>query len=98
MGKRRGGGIPAEGLVKCPPGATARRSGQFCSLFESRSTVLKPDQRFGCVQSLDQECEDDGSPIPGDLSREQGGLQLVSVAPRIRLVSFRFASGSPGCT
>ena len=97
MGERRGGGIPAKGLVECPPGATARRSGQFCSLCESRSTVPKPDQGFGCVQSPGQEC-DDGSPIPGDLSGEQGGLQLVSVAPRVRLVSFRFASGSPGFT
>ena len=97
MGERRGGGIPAKGLVECPPGATARRSGQFCSLFESGSTVPKPDQGFGCVQSPGQEC-DDGSPIPGDLSGEQGGLQLVSVAPRVRLVSFRFASGSPGFT
>ena len=97
MGERRGGGISAKGLVECPPGATARRSGQFCSLFESRSTVPKPDQGFGCVQSPGQEC-DDGSPIPRDLSGEQGGLQLVSVAPRVRLVSFRFASGSPGFT
>ena len=66
------------------------------SLFESRSTVLKPDQGFGCVQSPGQEWDDDGSPIPGDLSGEQGGLQLVSVAPTVGLVSFRFASGSPG--
>lgn len=98
MGERRGGGIPAKGPAECPPGATARRNGQFCSLFESRSTVPKPDQGFGCMQSPGQECDDDGSPIPGNLSGEQGGLQLVSVAPRVGLVSFRFASGSPGCT
>lgn len=63
MGEESGEEDTSRGLVECPPGA-AGRSGQFCSLFESRSTVLKPDQRFGCMQSLDQECEDDGSPIP----------------------------------